>query len=201
MANGDLTGQEMLDLGRQQRRDIRQRRRDLRSGQAGQLTRPQRQRFRDELREARQLRRAGKRQRGFEEELGRVGLQGVDERQARLLGLSEQLGSRGAPGLDVSGFRAGQADLVGQLQAQAAGRGPSLAQAQLEEALGRNIAGQAALAQSGRPGQQALAARQASQQAGQLGAQFGQQAAQARMAEQAIDMESRQAPTRRSCGS
>lgn len=80
-------------------------------------------------------------------------------------------------------FRRGQLDLAYQLQQQAAGKGPSLAQSQLRQGTDRNLAQAMAMAGSGR-GNSALQMRQLGQQRAMIGQQAGQQAADLRMQEQ-----------------
>lgn len=84
---------------------------------------------------------------------------------------------------DGAQFRLGQEQLIGQLQAQAAGQGPSLAQAMFDRANQSNIAAQTSLARTGR-GNTALAGRMAAQNIGAGVQGFAGQAAQARMQEQ-----------------
>lgn len=81
-------------------------------------------------------------------------------------------------------FRQGQQGLISQLQAQAAGRGPSLAGMQAFAAADRGMAQQQSLAAGAAPGNEALAARQAMQNSGGINANLAQTSAQARMAEQ-----------------
>lgn len=81
-------------------------------------------------------------------------------------------------------FRAGQTQLMGQLQDQAAGRGPSLAGSQYQEAAERNIASQmgAAAAMGGRNA--GLAQRQLAAQAAAQGQQTARDVSNIRMQEQ-----------------
>lgn len=81
-------------------------------------------------------------------------------------------------------FRTGQQQLISQLQAQAAGRGPSLAGMQAFAAADRGMAQQQSLAAGAAPGNEALAARQAMQNSAGINANLAQTSAQARMAEQ-----------------
>ena len=83
-------------------------------------------------------------------------------------------------------FRDAQAGLLSQLQAQARGDAPSLAQMQLQQAQEANIAAQqAALASArGGPGGQAGLARQAMQQGAAIQGQTAAQGAQLRLQEQ-----------------
>lgn len=82
--------------------------------------------------------------------------------------------------------RNNQNALVGQLQAQANGTGPSLAAGVLRQGTDRNLAGLAAAAASGQPGgsNPALAARQLATQNVVANQTLGQQVAQQRMQEQ-----------------
>lgn len=80
-------------------------------------------------------------------------------------------------------FRGGQTQLMGQLQEQAAGRGPSLAAGQLREATDRNIAQQAGMAAS-QGGSSAVQQRQLASGAAQANQQAGRDAAQMRIQEQ-----------------
>lgn len=73
--------------------------------------------------------------------------------------------------------------LLDQLQAQAAGRGPSLADMQMQRGLQSALAQQQALAQSGR-GNAAMAARQASINSGNIAQNLAGQGTMARLAEQ-----------------
>lgn len=81
-------------------------------------------------------------------------------------------------------FRTGQESLVAQLQQQAAGQGPSLAEAQLKTAQNRNLAQQLAIAGASRGGNAGLQARQLQQNMATSGQELANQAAQARMQEQ-----------------
>jgi hypothetical protein len=107
-------------------------------------------------------------------------LQGQDQRRRSLLQQADYAAGRQAPQIGQSGFRQDQRGLVGMLQQQAAGRGPSAAARQLKDALGRNVSSQQALLATGGPG----SARMASQQAGMLGGSIAGQTAQARVQEQ-----------------
>src|SRR5574337_932125 len=84
---------------------------------------------------------------------------------------------------DLQG-RAAQLGLLGQLQTQAAGGGPSLAGAQLKQAQDRALAQQMAAASSGGGGNAAMRARQLATGAAASEQQTAQAAAQARMQEQ-----------------
>lgn len=79
---------------------------------------------------------------------------------------------------------ASQQNLIQDLQTQAAGQGPSLAEAQLKAASDRNLAQQVAAAASGRGGNQAAIQRQLARQQQASGQQVAQDAAQARIQEQ-----------------
>lgn len=81
-------------------------------------------------------------------------------------------------------FRAGQTQLMGQLQDQAAGRGPSLAASQYQEAAEKNIASQmgASAAMGGRNA--GLAQRQLATQAAAQGQQTARDVSNIRMQEQ-----------------
>lgn len=82
-------------------------------------------------------------------------------------------------------FRSGQAQLAAQLQEQAAGRGPSLAEGQLRQATDRGIRQQMAVAASGGAGANAaLAQRNVAANVGQMQQQAAADAAQMRMQEQ-----------------
>jgi len=80
--------------------------------------------------------------------------------------------------------RAQQQTLIGQLQAQSAGEGPSLAGAQLKTAQNRNLAQQLAIAGQSRGGNAALQQRQLQQNMAVSGQELANQSAQARMQEQ-----------------
>lgn len=81
-------------------------------------------------------------------------------------------------------FRNAQANLVGQLEAQAAGQGPSLAQSQLQSATDRNIQQQAALAASARGRTAGQGMRAAQMGAATANQQAARQSAETRMQEQ-----------------
>lgn len=74
--------------------------------------------------------------------------------------------------------------LLAMLQQGAQGQGPSVAQEQLRQAQGRNVAQAQALARSARPGQAGLAQRLAAQQAGRAGSEIAGQSALLRAQEQ-----------------
>lgn len=107
------------------------------------------------------------------------GIAGAQGRQ--VMGANIGMNERSAGGQD---FRTGQMDLVRQLRAQAAGKGPSLAGLQAQQVAQQSLAQQQALAASAAPGNEALAARQAAMNAGGTMANLAQTSAQARMAEQ-----------------
>lgn len=77
----------------------------------------------------------------------------------------------------------GQQQLMGQLQAQANGTGPSLAAAQLKSAASRSLANQLAAAASQRGGSVAAQQRALVMQQGATGRDLAAQSAEARMAE------------------
>ena len=106
-------------------------------------------------------------------------LAGQGARGRSLLQQADFAAGRGAPQIAGSQFRGGQQSLVDLLQARARGEGPSAAQMQLRDALGRNVSTQQALLATGGPG----GARQASQQASQLGGSLAGQSAQLRAQE------------------
>lgn len=95
------------------------------------------------------------------------------------LGQAQQ--ARGVNAIDPNAAGYNQ-QLAAQLMAQAQGRGPSLAQMQLQQGTDQNLRQQAAMAASGRsPG---LASYQAMQNQGAAAQQMAGQSAQARLAEQ-----------------
>lgn len=87
-------------------------------------------------------------------------------------------GGRSAPQAHVSGFRGDQAQLAQMLQNQARGNGPGqrIAQMQAEQQVDRGLGQQLASARSARPGQSAMAARNAAMASGQLQGQGAQAA-------------------------
>ncbi len=80
--------------------------------------------------------------------------------------------------------RANQSGLISQLQAQAAGKGPSLASAQLKAASDRSLAQQLAAASAQRGGNQAALQRALANSQAAQSAQLAQESAQARIQEQ-----------------
>lgn len=80
-------------------------------------------------------------------------------------------------------FRGHQMNLVTQLADQAAGKGQSLAQAQMQGAMSQNVAQQFAMANSARGGFNPAAQRAAIQNAGQMNAQAAQVGMQGALAE------------------
>jgi hypothetical protein len=122
-------------------------------------------------------------------------LPGFEDRRDRLNQDITDAGQRGAPtanaaqigGFQRAGlggpFRGGQQQLIGQLQQQAQGLGPSLATGQFDRSLQQGIAAQQAQANTG-VGNQALAGRQAAQNIGGITQDLAGQAAQARIQEQ-----------------
>ena len=112
---------------------------------------------------------------------------GFQDRGNRLLGLAGQADARQGPQINMQPqgqFRSGQQALISQLQAQAAGTGPSVAEAQLRRATDRSVAQQQGLAASAAPGNQALAQRMAAQQGSAQQSGLAGQAADARIQEQ-----------------
>lgn len=90
----------------------------------------------------------------------------------------------GGPGLaQASSFRDNQQALIGQLQRQASGQGPSVSSLQLQQATDRNTAQQQSMAQSGR-GNATLANIVAANNGNNFGQAAAQQAAQGRIQEQ-----------------
>lgn len=126
--------------------------------------------------------------------LGGVGSQGSagglsDEQKRMYADYYRQVQERGAPQLGPastatnSDLRGNQLGLIGQLEATASGRGPSLAAEQLKAATDRNTRNQQAFAASAPASQAGLARFQAQNNVGTLGAQAAQDAAAARIAE------------------
>ena len=106
-------------------------------------------------------------------------LPGQQQRGRSLLQQADFAAGRGAPQIGTSSFRGDQQGLTRMLQERAAGRGPSMAQQQLRDALGRNVSTQQALLATGGPG----GARQASMQAGALGGSLAGQSSMLRAQE------------------
>jgi len=100
-------------------------------------------------------------------------LPGQQQRGQDLLQQADFAAGRGAPQVGTSSFRGNQQGLVNMLNARAMGQGPSVAQRQLRDAMGRNISGQQALLATGGPG----GARAAAQQASQVGSSLAGQSA------------------------
>ena len=109
---------------------------------------------------------------------------GAGNRQRQLLGYADYAAGRASPGVSRSAATNQQYALANQLMNQAQGRGPSLAQMQLQQAADRNMMQQAALARSGPPQNLAAAQRLAMQNQSQIGAGLGAQSAMARLQEQ-----------------
>lgn len=107
----------------------------------------------------------------------------AENRQRLLQGLEQQQGRMAAIGQEDP-WRERQLGLATQLEQQAAGEGPSLAQEQLREATDRNIRQQAGMMASQRGIGAGLAARMAGQQGAQAQQQMAGQAAQLRAQEQ-----------------
>lgn len=123
--------------------------------------------------------------------LGGLGSGPSDEEKAnqkRLEAYYAQLQGREAPQMGqaaqsgYSDFRQNQTGLVNRLEAMANGQGPSVAAQQFKVATDRNMAGQQAMANSGRGGP--LAAMTAANNVGLLGAQAAQGSALGRVQEQ-----------------
>ncbi len=117
----------------------------------------------------------------------RVGLIDEARQQAAPQGTAAQLGptAQSAAVATPDQFRNAQVGLMGQLQDQAAGRGPSLAQSQLRQGTDRNLAQLMAVQAARRGGSQgALGQRQLMQAQGDVNQQAAQQAADLRMQEQ-----------------
>lgn len=105
------------------------------------------------------------------------------ENRKRQLALYEEL-SRGQPErAGYSDFRRNQKDYIATLEAQAAGRGPSVATETMKAATDRSAARAQGLAQSG-TGNQAAAMMMAQEASGQMGAQNSQAASAMRAQEQ-----------------
>ena len=119
---------------------------------------------------------------------GLFGSGGTNDDRARQLKLYEEM-SRGGPQLGpaaqskYSDFRDNQRNYIGNLEAMAAGRGPSLATEQLKAATDRNIKQQQGMAQSG-IGNAAAAASSAMNNTAALGMQAAQDSGQQRIQEQ-----------------
>lgn len=109
-------------------------------------------------------------------------LPGFEERQKFLQQQIEQASNFGnlQQSQDTSKFRDGQLQLLAQLQEQAAGNGPSLAQQQFDRNQQQGINSQLALSAGGG----SLAARNAANNIGRLNQDLAGQAAQARIQEQ-----------------
>lgn len=120
---------------------------------------------------------------------------GAGDYRGQLGAFGSEVAGREAPQMgpaaqgDYSQFRNNQRGLVHRLEAMAAGRGPSLAQAQMQAATDRNMKGQQALAAGARGPNAALAQFQAANNAAQLGAQATQDAGMARIAEQQMALQ------------
>jgi hypothetical protein len=96
-------------------------------------------------------------------------LPGYQDIQGRYGGLLGQ-GPRQAPQIGQSGFRGGQQQLSEMLMAQARGQGPGqeIARQQAQQQVDRGVGQQLGMARSARPGQSAMAARNAAMASGQL---------------------------------
>lgn len=111
-----------------------------------------------------------------------------------LIGEAALVGDRLAPTAQAAQLATGPADqvraqqqtLANQLQAQATGQAPSLAEAQLRQATDRSLAQQLALAASQRGGNQAATQRQLLRNQAQAGQNIARDAATARIQEQQL---------------
>lgn len=81
-------------------------------------------------------------------------------------------------------FRQNQSNLANHLMLQATGQSPSIAAMQTQDAMGQNIAGQFALANSNQGSNHGAAVRNAMNQVGNMGGQLAVQSGLARLAEQ-----------------
>jgi len=107
------------------------------------------------------------------------------ERQRQLAGEAAFAQDRNAPQAGIDNpFRRAQLAQLALLRSQALGHGPSLAELQAQRAGAQGLRQQMALAASARPGQGALAARQAAQNMGQIGMGTGYNAMMGRLQEQ-----------------
>jgi hypothetical protein len=110
------------------------------------------------------------------------------EQQRRLEEYYASLANREAPQLGAAGqagysnFRQNQSNLINRLEALSAGKGPSLAAQQFQQATDRNLGAQQAMAATGRGG--AMGAFNAANNMGMLGTQAAQGSAMARTNEQ-----------------
>ena len=97
---------------------------------------------------------------------GLPGYDGMNSQYGSMLGQ----GPRSAPQAGQSSFRGGQGQLAQMLMAQSRGRGPGqeIARMQAETQVDRGLGQQLAGARSARPGQSAMAARNAAMASGQL---------------------------------
>lgn len=125
---------------------------------------------------------------------GMFGSNPQEEHQARLQKMEQEYSRRDAPHVgaaqgDLSSFRGNQQGLVSRLEALSQGKGPSLAQQQLQAAQDRNMRQQQAMAASVRGPSQSAAQFQAMNNAGMMGAQSAQDAASARIAEQQMALQ------------
>lgn len=118
---------------------------------------------------------------GVTDGLGFGGSTSFDVSNSRLRAVDKELGKLRGP---KDPFRSRQLSLVDALQAQAEGKGPSLASMQMRQGVEDSLRAQAAMAAS-QGGRNPLAAmRQANQQAAQARAELAGQTAQLRMKEQ-----------------
>ena len=112
---------------------------------------------------------------------GDGGAQESEDNKQRMLAFYNSLGS--PQHADYSEFRQNQKNYINALEAQASGRGPSLAQAQMEAATNRSAKQSQGLALSG-AGNPAAAAMMAQGASAQMGMQNTQDAGAARIQEQ-----------------
>lgn len=109
------------------------------------------------------------------------GLPGYNSQYNQYSNLSNQYGNRDINAARYSGFRKQQQQLGGMLRAEANGNGVGqrLVRQQAQDMADRGVGQQLAMANSARPGNQALAARNAAFASGGLQSAVGGQAAQA----------------------
>lgn len=113
--------------------------------------------------------------------MGNYGVPGFDSQYGNYGRLSNYYGGRNAPQMGDSQFRGNQQRLVGQLEAEAAGRGvgQQLVRQQAQGVADRAMSQQLGMAAGAAPGGGATAARTAALAGGQLQSAVGGQAAQA----------------------
>lgn len=110
----------------------------------------------------------------------------IDDKSARINARSRNRSNvrETQEGRQLNIARSQRQGLIRQLQQQAAGRGPSIAEAQLKQASDRNLAQQLGAAAAQRGGNAAAQQRQLARQQQASGQELGQQAMIARMQEQ-----------------